>query len=923
MNQHPDRHISIVRALILVLCFLVPVSGFAGAAAGPVVSGTQSVAGPFAPTNTVTYTVVLTNTGPTTQFDNPEAEFDVVLPVSLSLVGANATAGTTVATVGTNTVTWNGSIAPGGTVTITYTATINGAAEEVVNVQGTIHYDINIDGTNDGTAPTDDPNQPGIFEPTKFTIGTIGFTATQTITGTLEAGETVTLTVVVTNTGTRSQSDAVGNEFTEVLPAQFTVVSANATSGTAVFLSPGDEDGGTIRWNGSLAPNQSVTITIEATINSSAAGQIVSTQGSVSFDTVGNGTNDATLPTDDPGTAAPADANTFTLPDGMHALLAAEQTVSTVAAPGAAAVYKVVITNNGTAAQPDNPEDEFFEILPADVSLISASATAGTAVANIGTNTVTWNGAIPASGSITITITTSILPDVIHGTDISAQGTVSYDYFLNGSNSLTAPSYAPPLSEPEAPTVFTVRNFVAGGVDLAFILGTQALDINVLANDVGVGVTLSVISATNGTNGTVTVNGDGTLRYTPTGLLPAGGDSFTYTVSDGLGGNYIFTVKTRDFAEAIATYNGLTRPPVGILPRNELLGISRITISKNAAFTGSLKLAGRKYAFKGKFDSTGTAHFGKSGVTDLVLKRKVSRGQLPLADLALGLTLAPIDTSMEVLGTLKIGDSAFADITANRDGYSAKTNPVVAPLLGNYTVLFPINVPPNGGLNANQYPQGHGFARVKVQKNGKASLVGELADGTKISCANSLSTGNDWPLFVSLHKAKGALSGPVHFDPQPTTDMHATNLTWIRPASVLPPRYPAGWPDPGITVNLIGSAFVGPQRGIDASILPGLDPVDVAGNATLTLSNGNLPVPGSIVVSANVDTRNRVTFVTPPADLKLKATIASSGLIKGSYVHPVSLKSTAFRGVIFQKQNRAAGYFLGPEESGDLAITPK
>jgi hypothetical protein len=47
--------------------------------------------------------------------------------------------------------------------------------------------------------------------------------------------------------------------------------------------------------------------------------------------------------------------------------------------------------------------DELTDVLPADLALVSASATTGTPFANTGTNTVTRNGAIAAGNSVTIT----------------------------------------------------------------------------------------------------------------------------------------------------------------------------------------------------------------------------------------------------------------------------------------------------------------------------------------------------------------------------------------------------------------------------------------------------------------------------------------------------------------------------------------
>ncbi len=141
-------------------------------AAATTVSGTQTVSGTFSPGGTVTYTVTLTNNGSGNQADNPGNEFNEVLPPSLTLVGASSTSGAAVATVGTNTITWNGQLAPlGGSVTITITATVNsGTGGQTISAQGTISYDADGNGTNEATSQTDDPSQPGASDPTSFTV---------------------------------------------------------------------------------------------------------------------------------------------------------------------------------------------------------------------------------------------------------------------------------------------------------------------------------------------------------------------------------------------------------------------------------------------------------------------------------------------------------------------------------------------------------------------------------------------------------------------------------------------------------------------------------------------------------------------------------------------------------------------------------
>jgi uncharacterized repeat protein (TIGR01451 family) len=270
------------------------------------VTGTKTVSGTFSVGGTVTYTVTLTNNGTGAQADNPGNEFTDTLPASLALVSATATSGTAVATVGTNTVTWNGAIAPvGGTVTITITATIKpGAGGTTVSNQGTIAFDADFNGTNESSGVTDDPGTAAANDPTSFAVAPAPFvTATKSVGGNPQEGSTLTYTVVLTNSGGAAQGDNPGNELTDVLPAGLTLVSATATSGTAVA----NTGTNTVTWNGAIAANSSVTITITATVKAGTAGQTISNQGTFSFDSDGNGTNDTNGVTDNPATAAAGD----------------------------------------------------------------------------------------------------------------------------------------------------------------------------------------------------------------------------------------------------------------------------------------------------------------------------------------------------------------------------------------------------------------------------------------------------------------------------------------------------------------------------------------------------------------------------------------------------------------------------------------
>jgi len=147
----------------IVLCYTTPSPAD--------VNGSKTVSGTFSPGSTATYTVVLSNAVATPQLDNPGDEFTDVLPPGVALVAAVATSGTAVASTGTNTVTWNGSIPGYGSVTITITATVAaGNHGTVVSNQGSIAYDADGDGTNEAVRFTDDPGQSGVTDPTVFQL---------------------------------------------------------------------------------------------------------------------------------------------------------------------------------------------------------------------------------------------------------------------------------------------------------------------------------------------------------------------------------------------------------------------------------------------------------------------------------------------------------------------------------------------------------------------------------------------------------------------------------------------------------------------------------------------------------------------------------------------------------------------------------
>lgn len=135
------------------------------------------------------------------------------------------------------------------------------------------------------------------------------------------------------------------------------------------------------------------------------------------------------------------------------------QTVSGDFLPGGRVTYTIVLTNSGAADQPDNPGVEFAEVVMWPVRFVSIAATSGSGRFVTGKpSMVFWDGAIPAGGSVTLTLSEQIEQDPRYVGVISRQGTIYFDSDGNGTNDSVAYTDDPTVPGPSDPTVFTIRN---------------------------------------------------------------------------------------------------------------------------------------------------------------------------------------------------------------------------------------------------------------------------------------------------------------------------------------------------------------------------------------------------------------------------------------------------------------------------------
>jgi uncharacterized repeat protein (TIGR01451 family) len=257
----------------------------------------------------VTYTLTLTNNGDGTGPTRPPLLVNLVDGTSFSVNVGETFAGFPLLNPTSNTPSdgvynpstgvWNlASLGKGETATLQITV----PAPYMIG---------NLTDQGSASAATSDPSSGNnTAQASTFVISPsqlAGSTKTVSPTSNNFPGQIVTYTITLINNSQYDQFDNPGNEFYDVLPPQVTLLTAVASSGTVTPDIPNNA----VSWSGLIPGYGSVTITITAQINAGAEGQTVSNQGSISYDADGDGVNEATTLTDDPGLGGQQDATAF------------------------------------------------------------------------------------------------------------------------------------------------------------------------------------------------------------------------------------------------------------------------------------------------------------------------------------------------------------------------------------------------------------------------------------------------------------------------------------------------------------------------------------------------------------------------------------------------------------------------------------
>ena len=131
--------------------------------------------------------------------------------------------------------------------------------------------------------------------------------ATKTVAGRFHPGDPISYAVTLTNAGPGSQPDSPTDELQDTAPPELTVTGADDGGDPGTVSVVGND----VRWNGALAPGASVTVSVQASINAVAPGTQVVNQGTVTFDSDGNGSGDTSVLSDDPSLPGQEDPTSF------------------------------------------------------------------------------------------------------------------------------------------------------------------------------------------------------------------------------------------------------------------------------------------------------------------------------------------------------------------------------------------------------------------------------------------------------------------------------------------------------------------------------------------------------------------------------------------------------------------------------------
>lgn len=442
-----------------------------------------------APGQTLTYTLVVTNTGPSNA-DAVRVLDNIPDGIQVTQVSSN-TAGVVINTPpsaqDTNPSNPDdiqftvGNLAVGTSVQLTIQATVLAAT------RGNLVNTAVVSTTNNTLLETNTANNTANLTTTLTPSVDVAVTKTDTVSGTVIAGNALTYHMDVTNNGPSTANNVV---LSDTLPAGVTFVSVSSQQGTASHAN------GLITANiGTLAPGATVRVTVNITANADARGTLTNTATVTQTETDSNTANNSST------------INTTINPRIDLQVTKTKVNPTNPAVPGAPLTYTILVTNNGPSSA---TSVVMTDVLPNGLTFASGSSTVGT-VSNVG-QTVTANvGTLAPGASATVTLNANVAA--------SAAGTLANTATVAGTETDTNTTNNSSTLNTDVAVRGSIqgRTYVDENRNGVFDAGEAGIE------DVSIALTGTDIVG-NPVNRTTTTDADGEFEFTD--LVPG-----TYTVT--------------------------------------------------------------------------------------------------------------------------------------------------------------------------------------------------------------------------------------------------------------------------------------------------------------------------------------------------------------------------------------------------------
>jgi CshA-type fibril repeat protein len=392
---------------------------------------------------------------------------------------------------GTDTITYTISDGNGGTATATVTVTVDGVndvpvavndtatvSEDSSNIINVLVNDTDIDGDSLTVSAATSSNGTVTIN----ADGTLNYIPNADFNGT----DTITYTISDGNGGTATATVTITVSSVNDAPVAVNdaaTVSEDSSSNTLSVLSnDSDLDGDSLTVSAAISSNGSVTINGDGTLNYSP---------NVDF----NGT----------------DTISYSISDGNGGTATATVNVTVVA------VNDVPIAVDDTTTVSEDSNSNTINVLDNDTDIDGDSLTVSAATSSNGTVTINADGTL----------------NYIPNADFNGTDTITYTISDGNGGTATATVNV---------TVDAVNDVPIAVDDTAMVSeDSNNNTINVLDNDTDIDGDSLTVSAATSSNGTVTINADGSVNYIPNADFN-GTDTITYTVRDGNGGTATATV---------------------------------------------------------------------------------------------------------------------------------------------------------------------------------------------------------------------------------------------------------------------------------------------------------------------------------------------------------------------------------------------